>query len=1589
MGYKFRNKQCKRILAVRVFAFLVLSLGAWGTAVSDECSFAPLSDIPLDAKVGAAPGIIMFLIDDSGSMDFATMIENVAYDGINFYYSGGQFFPPGGSRVAYVFDNPGDQVYPDRDLDGDEHLYWQIQYSGINKMYYNPESTYTPWPKWDTIAGANYTDPHPDTTDLDMNPDVARSNPMNASNTFDLNGDFYTFGESEIDTEWVVDNADAIIDNAELEVLAEIVITPCDDGPDRFFSKSTRNGGEWTNKGCDSGCEAGWRSTNDGEGYYTAQWQANQVSPNAGYAVYVKWHAHAERGEDIPYTIEHSLGNDVPKIYEVDQENNGCTWIRLGGDTAVFKFGTGQAVVKIDDYHVTSAGEGQASNEVSAVSIKLKCVENCSDSPFQASGPYDTDSGWYEDDDDDDCLDENYSNSGSNRSNLRTEQAGDYTATWTATGLDPAKKYNVYAWWNNSSERSDAVEYKIYNDTTLAATAVKSQRAANDAEPQLLAEEMTFSSGTGVVKLDLSLTENDIDNSDDGGEVCADAVAFVPTPETGGMPSAIKRAHYFVKNQNGVFLVNLEGDADSGDFHYYKMVDADNDGKIDTDNGLVELTTADEITNAGLNWIEEKRSYKEERINFANWYSFYRTRELTAKNAIARVITGMQNVFIGFNSINDDLGQQAIPVNVTHNGVTADETDNLLGTLYKDWNSSGGTPLRSGLDEVGKYFSGTTGSDGITNSIYEFDDGDPETDDDYTTWDYYPFFPPEGGNCELAFCIAMTDGFWNKEYSGVGDADADDPDNEFDNDIYHGSDSNTLADIAMYYYKNDLNSKLANNVPTTTLDKASHQHMVTYGVSFGANGSLDPDVFTCDDTTSTCADNTTCTEAAPCNCCPDWPAPGSDESPGKIDDLYHASVNGRGQFINAGTPDELITAMDELQNLIQSRLGSAAAAATNTIQILSGTKIYQGTYHSSSWSGDLIQYSVDSDTGAIGDVDWRASEKLADISHDQRIIYTYNGTQGVPFKSDQDVLPDDPYTDELVDYLRGDHDNNKNNGGNFRIRSGKLGDIVHSAPVVFGDRIFVGANDGMLHAFNKEDGKELFAYVPKIFIDSGTLDDLASTDYTHLFYVDNTVTVRQISTATTLLVGGLRNGGKGYFCLNINNAAFTTPATPSDSDASNVVKWEYSASAQSDNDLGYSYSQAYIIKTNDPDIGWAVVFGNGYESVGGKAMVYLIDVNDTTGAFISLTKFDTLAGTCNGMSTPSPVDVNYDGKTDYIYAGDLKGNLWKIDISSDNDSNWGFAYADGATPKPLISVQHKVEVGDTLVDREQPITVQPNITKMECDSDQKGYFVVFGTGRYIGTNDPSNTDQQTFYGVWDWQDEFIDPEPASFPAPQTTVSKKAYLGIFNVSDATPKLKIDEDTDTLASAADNLTLVQQSISKTISGYRVMSDNYDEGVPWFDAPSGDADTDTDFAGWYFNLEDTGARVIQAPLLRPGAGGDVGIVTFVSNVPSDSDCGGTAGYSWLYQLSTCNGGMTSNSQFDTTGDGVVDDDDKLDDTPNDDNPPDKSPSADYFDDMLYRPIQVGPNLYINDSSGDPPNQVKIPDTLEGLYYWRQIEN
>lgn len=336
--------------------------------------------------------------------------------------------------------------------------------------------------------------------------------------------------------------------------------------------------------------------------------------------------------------------------------------------------------------------------------------------------------------------------------------------------------------------------------------------------------------------------------------------------------------------------------------------------------------------------------------------------------------------------------------------------------------------------------------------------------------------------------------------------------------------------------------------------------------------------------------------------------------------------------------------------------------------------------------------------------------------------------------------------------------------------------------------LYVGANDGMLHAVKADDtsaevsdgGTELFAYVPSFV---GNLHELARLSYGHNYYVDGSPFSADVDVGgwKTVLAGGANRGGKGYYLLDVSD-----PANNTEANSNGWVKWEFTAP-----DLHYTYNlpMAYpqghiregqarqIARMNDGQ--WALIVGNGYPEEGDKkACLYIIYLSgpgvdhiwgDGVGAgdvYHSDEYHKLCAGSdnysadgglgTNGLSTPTPYDTNGDGKVDVIYAGDLNGNMWKFDVSAaaatassevtDPDTNevttvitnnWAVANS-GA---PLFVAKNALGV-------RQPIISPPEVTTFLVGTTY-GQLVLFGTGKYIESDDMTNVNVQSFYGVWD------------------------------------------------------------------------------------------------------------------------------------------------------------------------------------------------------------------------------------------------
>ena len=373
----------------------------------------------------------------------------------------------------------------------------------------------------------------------------------------------------------------------------------------------------------------------------------------------------------------------------------------------------------------------------------------------------------------------------------------------------------------------------------------------------------------------------------------------------------------------------------------------------------------------------------------------------------------------------------------------------------------------------------------------------------------------------------------------------------------------------------------------------------------------------------------------------------------------------------------------------------------------------------------------------------------------------------------------------IVPYLRGDGANERRNGGTLRDRRNTvLGDVVNSTPVYskaqdqayqlapaasytnagtdgftvyrtyVNDKqtnrlpiVMAGANDGMFHVFDARvgqasSGREIFGYVPRAVYSNLRL--LSDPAYTHRYFVDGPIVEGDVWDGTswkTIAIGTTGAGGGGIFAIDVT-------APQSGMNAGNVV-WDVTAadhpSGLVQNGLGRPIgagvigSVRYDADSNaatKPNGKWGFIVGNGYDSAGNTAVLFVFNAADGS----LLKAIDTgvgNAGNPNGLGAVTPV---YDGSRNiiYVYAGDKLGNLWKFDLTSSDPTNWKiFNEFPVNTPKPLFAA---TSGGQT-----RPIHQAPRITQHPLG----GLYVAVGTGKYFDAGDPANTDDQGIFLIWD------------------------------------------------------------------------------------------------------------------------------------------------------------------------------------------------------------------------------------------------
>ncbi|MDR7191487.1 PilC/PilY family type IV pilus protein [Luteimonas terrae] len=699
------------------------------------------------------------------------------------------------------------------------------------------------------------------------------------------------------------------------------------------------------------------------------------------------------------------------------------------------------------------------------------------------------------------------------------------------------------------------------------------------------------------------------------------------------------------------------------------------------------------------------RTQAEELRNFATWYSYHRTRAKAAKAGASDAFTTLDSrVRVGYHSING-LSNFNIPVGDGNDGRFVDNVSPATTSrstwfqrLHNATARTSGTPLGTALNTAGEYFS-QTGSSG-------------------------PYGPESGAEqftCRQNFAILTTDGYWTTRPSpsrsnadGTAGTTITGPNGQSYRyaavSPYSDDHSNTLADVAMYYWKRDLRPEtwMVNNVATTSANPAFWQHMVTFGISIGLSGST----------------GWSAVSDVPANA--SWPDPGASDA-AKIDDLLHAAVNGRGGFVSASNPEQFTAGLRSTLAAISERSSSFSNVAANSVSLEAGARVFNASYVSGVWTGQVTAKAVSS-SGVSADAIWTSSiPALA-----QRNVFTFDGTQGATFPTTAQEtalertggIANYPVSGaDNASYLKGDRTREGPNVGQLRVRESLLGDIVGSSPAYVRDTdtLYVAANDGMLHAFDAANGRELFAFVPGI-VNIGNMATLSRGDYVHKFLVDGPVTVsnRQITPDKNLLFGSLGKGGRGMYALDVTD--------PDSFSASNVL-WESNTA-----NMGLVMSQPIVarVRNSATTVKPAVVVSNGVNSANNRAVLIVLDAE--TGDVIR--EIDTGVGSAaqpNGLSAPTGV-YGADGRTlSYVYAGDMLGNVWKFDLSNGSATAWTVSklFAAG-TSRPISG--------------RVAISIDPKTRKR---------WVFFGTGRYLTVSDadPDSVGSQATQGMYGFAED--------------------------------------------------------------------------------------------------------------------------------------------------------------------------------------------------------------------------------------------
>jgi type IV pilus assembly protein PilY1 len=501
--------------------------------------------------------------------------------------------------------------------------------------------------------------------------------------------------------------------------------------------------------------------------------------------------------------------------------------------------------------------------------------------------------------------------------------------------------------------------------------------------------------------------------------------------------------------------------------------------------------------------------------------------------------------------------------------------------------------------------------------------------------------------------------------------------------------------------------------------------------------------------------------------------------------LSDAATYGQGKYYQATDSAGLNSALSSALSEITSKAGSGGSGVASGTTVASGSSYFQTSYDPKDWRGTIKSYGFTS-AGAVNtaSVLWTTDSAIVpgataptyqswNTLTNAAVTLAYASFSPAQQTSLSQSLPTGITGSDLVEWSKG------TNKTGLKVRSVLLGDIINSplalasptdktASDLSGDTTYstylatkaasmnaslvVNANDGFVNVISTANGTRRYAFMPSSVLPS--LRYIADPTYingvSHKFLVDGQVGVfdTQLNSAwKTLALGGTGAGGRTFYALQLFDAS-----------AGNVTKalWEISAPATANtanvfNDLGYAYARPEVARLADGR--WAAFISNGYGSNSGVAALYVVDIRDGT-----LIKKIVVDGTetTNGLSSVK-LRVNSQNVVQAAYGGDLKGRLWKFDLSATTPELWDLAFSR----KPLFTT-----VGGIT----QPITAQPLL----ADNSLGGKEVFFGTGKFNETADKTNKDLQAFYAVW-------DAESGSGQITTSSLQAQSVTGVFSGS----------------------------------------------------------------------------------------------------------------------------------------------------------------------------------------------------------------